>query len=106
MASKPIVKTEDGGWKIVDRPPTAISLAEIIGKTLVGDQKKKSERRPRSPATHRGRLENFVGEEAPEARAGPRNPDAFYRGEEAGAVPKSQQLNEMLHFATENIKNF
>ncbi len=45
-----------------------------------------SERRPRSPATHRGRLENFVGEEAPEARVGPRNPDAFYRGEEAGAA--------------------
>ncbi len=67
MASKPIVKTEDGGWKIVDRPPTARSLAEIIDKTLVGDQKKESERRPRSPTTHRGRLENFVGEEAPEA---------------------------------------
>ena len=31
-------------------------------------------------------IENFVGEEAPEARAGPRSPDAFYRGEEAGAV--------------------
>jgi len=37
-------------------------------------------------------LENFVGEEAPEARAGPRSPDAFYRGEEAGAVPKSTDI--------------
>ncbi len=35
--------------------------------------KKESERRPRSPATHRGCLENLVGEEAPEARVGPRN---------------------------------
>ena len=34
------------------------------------------------------RLENFVGEEAPVARAGPRSPDVFYRGEEAGAAPK------------------
>ncbi len=36
--------------------------------------KKESERRPRSLATHLGSLENFVGEEAPEARVGPRNP--------------------------------
>ncbi len=35
--------------------------------------KKESERRPRSLATERGRLENFVGEEASEARVGPRN---------------------------------
>ncbi len=34
-------------------------------------------------------LKDFVGEEAPEARAGPRSPDAFYRGEEAGAAPKT-----------------
>ena len=33
-------------------------------------------------------LENFDGEEAPEARAGPRSPDVFYRGEEAGVAPK------------------
>ncbi len=36
--------------------------------------KKKRERRPRSLATHRGSPENFVGEEAPEAREGPRTP--------------------------------
>jgi len=34
---------------------------------------------------------NEVGTEAPEARAGPRSPDVFYRGEEAGAVLKSLQ---------------
>jgi len=33
-------------------------------------------------------IENSVGEEAPVARAGPRSPDAFYRGEEAGAALK------------------
>ncbi len=32
---------------------------------------KERERRPRSLATHRGRLENFVGEEAPEAGTSP-----------------------------------
>ncbi len=31
-------------------------------------------------------LGNSVGEEAPEARVGPRSPDVFYRGEEAGAA--------------------
>ncbi len=51
--------------------------------------KKESERRPRSPATHRGSLDDFVGEEAPEAPVGPRNPDAFYRGEEARAGLKT-----------------
>ncbi len=35
------------------------------------------------------RVDNFAGEEAPEARAGPRSPDAFYRGEEAGAAIKT-----------------
>ncbi len=41
-------------------------------------------------------LENFDGEEAPEARVGPRNPDAFYRGEEAGTALKTIQIiNEM-----------
>ncbi len=35
------------------------------------------------------RLVDFVGEEAPEARVGPRSPDAFYRGEEAGAAIKT-----------------
>ena len=34
-------------------------------------------------------LVNFVGEEAPVARAGPRSPDVFYRGEEAGAALKT-----------------
>ena len=42
-------------------------------------------------------IENFVGEEAPEARAGPRSPDVFYRGEEAGAVLKNRGYNEMEH---------
>ena len=32
------------------------------------------------------RLKDYVGEEAPEARTGPRSPDVFYRGEEAGAA--------------------
>ncbi len=41
------------------------------------------------------RLENFVGEEAPVARAGPRSPDVFYRGEEAGAALKPTDNNEM-----------
>ena len=50
--------------------------------------KKESERRPRSLATHRRRLENFVGEEAPEARVGPATGEA---GEEAGAVPKNPE---------------
>ena len=36
-------------------------------------------------------LQDFAGEEAPKARAGPRSPDVFYRGEEAGAVLKSLQ---------------
>jgi len=40
-------------------------------------------------------LENFVGEEAPVARAGPRSPDAFYRGEEAGAAPNHTDNKEM-----------
>jgi len=43
-------------------------------------------------------------EEAPEARGGPRSPDVFYRGEEAGAVLKFNSDNEMQHSATENIK--
>ena len=38
------------------------------------------------------RLDNFVGEEAPEARAGPRSPDVFYRGEEAGADLKTRTV--------------
>ncbi len=58
--------------------------------------KKERVRRPRSPATHRGRPENFVGEEAPEARVGPRNPDAFYRGEEAGAAIKTIPINHEI----------
>jgi len=32
---------------------------------------------------------SFAGEEAPGARAGPRSPDVFYRGEEAGADLKT-----------------
>ena len=36
-------------------------------------------------------------EEAPVARAGPRSPDVFYRGEEAGAALKSDSDIEMLH---------
>ncbi len=64
----------------------------------VGNQKER-ERRPRSPATHVGSLKDFVGEEAPEARRGPRSPDALYRGEEAVAVLKSLHTdkNEMQH---------
>ena len=41
------------------------------------------------------RLQGLVGEEAPEACAGPRSPDVFYRGEEAGAVLKTYSQNEM-----------
>ncbi len=58
--------------------------------------KKESERSPRSPATDRGRLEDSVGEEAPEARTsaplsldfGPATGEA---GEEAGAALKTLQ---------------
>ena len=49
-------------------------------------------------------IENFVGEEAPEARAGPRNPDAFYRGEEAGAVPNPTDNHEMEQLRPGRIK--
>ena len=45
-------------------------------------------------------------EEAPVARAGPRSPDAFYRGEEAGAVPKTYRSNKMRHLENENVKTF
>ena len=40
-------------------------------------------------------IDNFVGEEAPEACGGPRSPDVFYRGEEAGTALKSTDKNEM-----------
>ncbi len=53
--------------------------------------KKESERRPR-PDFPSVFYNNEVGKEAPEARAGPRSPDAFYRGEEAGAVLKYLQM--------------
>ena len=33
-------------------------------------------------------------EEAPVARAGPRSPDAFYRGEEAGAAIRTDMTTE------------
>ena len=50
----------------------AVAKAKEQGKTVekIGEER---ERRPRSPATHRVSLHNFVGEEAPEARIGPRN---------------------------------
>ena len=37
-------------------------------------------------------------EEAPVARAGPRSPDAFYRGEEAGAAIKLTDIDEAEHY--------
>ena len=42
-------------------------------------------------------IENFVGEEAPGARAGPRSPDAFIgaRRPERSKIPTDK--NEMLH---------
>ena len=51
-------------------------------------------------------LEKFVGEEAPVARTSaplsidsrPRNPDAFYRGEEAGAAIKTYRYVEQEKF--------
>ena len=39
-------------------------------------------------------------EEAPGARAGPRRPDAFYRGEEAGAAPNPTEHDEMERLAS------
>ncbi|MEE8114953.1 MAG: hypothetical protein V3T23_11450, partial [Nitrososphaerales archaeon] len=50
--------------KSIINPKCSISERQV-GLTT----KKESERRPRSQATHRVSLENFVGEEAPEARA-------------------------------------
>ncbi len=58
----------------------------------VGSNQKRARKATPQPATHRVSLHNFVGKEAPEARAGPRNPDAFYRGEEAGAALKPLQI--------------
>ena len=50
------------------------------------------------------RLENFVGEEAPVARAGPRNPDVFYRGEEAGAAPKTLPREKTITIHTSKLQ--
>ena len=66
--------------------------------------KKESERRPRSPATHRGSRKNFVGEEAPEARTSAplsidsrlRSPNVFCRVEEAGAAQKNLTDNSEM----------
>ncbi len=75
--------------------------------------KKESERRPRTPwdnspseekssVNGKNRLLEIktpaaiypTGEEAPEARAGPRSPDVFYRGEEAGAALNPTENND------------
>ncbi len=53
--------------------PIVNSTSVLVDISLGLAINKECERRPRSPATHRGMLENFVGEEAPEARVGPRN---------------------------------
>ena len=53
----------------------ALSFQWSISERHVGSATtKEGERQPRSLATHRGCLGNFVGEEAPEARVGPRTP--------------------------------
>ncbi len=38
-------------------------------------------------------IDNFVGEEAPEACGGPRSPDVFYRGEGARSGPEKPPDN-------------
>ena len=42
---------------------------------MVGDQEKSAKGDPAALQLNDARLENFVGEEAPEARVGPRSPD-------------------------------
>ncbi len=55
---------------------------------MVGYQQKSAKGDPAALQLTDVSLVNFVGEEAPVARVGPRNPDVFYRGEEAGAAIK------------------
>ena len=84
-------------------PEHALSEAEVVGMTasiflsscelhVVIVTKKRAKGDPATLHLTDVSLENLVGEEAPEARAGPRSSDAFYRGEEAGAVLKSPQI--------------
>jgi len=68
------------------------SISEILVRSA---SKKERGRRPRSPATPPDVFSIFHGEEAPEARVGPRSRFSFisaYKGEEAGAVLKALQI--------------
>ncbi len=60
---------------------------------MVGDRQDRAKGDPAALQLTGTSLESFIGEEAPVARAGPRNPDVFYRGEEAGAVLKKPPDN-------------
>ena len=64
-------------------------------KVSVFDTKKRAKGDPAALYLTDISIENFVGEEAPVARAGPRSPDAFYRGEEAGAAHYPVQSGEL-----------
>ena len=58
----------------------------------VYNQKNMCERRPRRQAAVSGvqnSARSVTIEEAPVARAGPRSPDVFYRGEEARSGPEN-----------------
>ena len=65
----------------------------LLHNVLKVGRKKRAEGDPAALQLTDVSHENFVGEEAPVARPGPRSPDAFYRGEEAGAALKSPADN-------------
>ena len=60
----------------------------IFEEKLGWQPKKRAQGDPAALHLTGERLQDFDGEEAPVARAGPHSPDVFYRGEEAGAAPK------------------
>ena len=73
--------------------------------TFRAQPKKKAKGDPAALQLTGESLQNFVGEEAPVARAGPRSPDVFYRGEEAGAAPNPTVHNESVNDKL-NIQHF
>ena len=70
-----------------------------LTQVLCVDNQKPSARRPRRKAAASGDIMMRAAppiEEAPGARAGPRSPDAFYRGEEAGAALKTTATDSLI----------
>jgi len=61
----------------------------ILEFHVSNNQKKRAEGDPAAQHLTWKSIENFLGEEAPVARAGPRSTDVFYRGEEARSGPKT-----------------